>query len=378
MWIGSIPQLRPGCVLGMGSLVPNGEPVIHCQAQRQDPNHDLCSSTPLSGQEQHRPTRWSRTAKVTPSQSYRVAIVLSLAAAVITGCEGPTYRPVVPRHQELELNELLTVPIEHRVIAGADVSEDTGLLYWTLSAVYLVRAGTHPGRALCQGRLEGVAAASFVPGTSLVEIVDSTRQALFHIRDDGSCVAQHMRHEGRRIAGAAQSDGSWTILLASRDQPVQLERLRFGGRPVLAVTFDALFDRAYNVSHLVLARGRGGILLSSAQWPFGWMRLDSAGARRAHATGALSFGTQAYAETFRSWDALPAVALDRAVAQTLVDPASERRLLVVYDTLGRFMSMTQPGSSIEVRAAARHASLLVATRSGIGLELVVYAWKWTP
>ena len=108
------------------------------------------------------------------------------------------------------------------------------------------------------------------------------------------------------------------------------------------------------------------------------MRIDTTGKLKSHVSGALSARPQEDDDRLRPWMALPVVALDKGFVQTLVQPVSDRRLLLLYDDFARFVRASHPPVSFGVLAASDRASLLVASRRREMQELVLYRWKWLP
>jgi hypothetical protein len=87
-------------------------------------------------------------------------------------------------------------------------------------------------------------------------------------------------------------------------------------------------------------------------------------------------GAQSELAITTDWVALPLVEIGRAFLQTLVDPHSDGRRLIVFDSTGTIMQQSAIDGAIAFVAADSSNRVLFGARITTHAEIVVYRWRW--
>jgi len=111
-------------------------------------------------------------------------------------------------------------------------------------------------------------------------------------------------------------------------------------------------------------------------WPFEWVALDTTGRVTLRARAIAITSGRSLDTTFVEWVGLPVVPLDRGFLQTLADPRSDRRILVLFGKHGQVLRQTGFGVPFGILAALPERRLLLALRRTDLTEIVTYRWDW--
>jgi hypothetical protein len=81
-----------------------------------------------------------------------------------------------------------------------------------------------------------------------------------------------------------------------------------------------------------------GATIASETWPFEWAELNASGGLRVKVR---PFATTEDSISFSHWIALPVLPIENGFVQTLTGPGAAERRIVLYDVLGRVISVSQ-------------------------------------
>jgi hypothetical protein len=299
-----------------------------------------------------------------------------LLAVCITGCSSGDAPESLSRHPLLSLVEVRSIPLPAgSLVRGASLSLHGDVLYWSDSSVIMVpNDGTSNAVHLCRGQLFQPVSAAFAAQDTLVEIVDAGYRSVYRSARGGSCTRQLLPIYAKHVADAVRDDTGWLLLLNSTERKGQVIRLRYGVEPSQLFEFvqDSATPTDLTSTYFGVADGR--LIGATINWPFTWILQDTLGIvqLRASALGVES----SPGESIRDWVGLRVVALDKGFIQTVADPRSDARAMLLYDSAGRLIRQTRLKLPIGVLAAVPTQRQLLALRTTDRVELVVYQWAW--
>ncbi|MEO7043576.1 MAG: hypothetical protein ABI035_15040 [Gemmatimonadaceae bacterium] len=272
-------------------------------------------------------------------------------------------------------------------IDGATIAVGGTLIYWSRSHPGLVISrGTQTSR-ICVDQVGEPVGAAFVRADSAIEIVDARSRAIWQIFPHSDCRKVYPIPAGvAEILTAARGDDGWFI----------------GGVDTHGVSGLYYFDSLRRSTRRVLvSSGRNGdpvslrrgylrtvgsfALLSSLQWPFEWERVDATGQRsvggrpagdwsqRVVPGGAIN---QTVQDSMRYWVGLAAMPLDSGFVQTIADPTSDHREIILYAKNGNVVRASSVSVPLGILATNPKSLTLIAARDVDKMEIVIYRWHW--
>lgn len=167
-----------------------------------------------------------------------------------------------------------------------------------------------------------------------------------------------MRTEHGWLVGGVDTAGSYRV------QPL-------GGEPWWIIRPDTV--RGGVLPPYRLAPATAGVLLTEAEPPF---RTWPVSAESVGAGFVPSGANYPRREGVQQWVSGPVVDLGEAMVQTLADLASDRRVMVVYDSRGREVSKTVIDVPMALVGITRDRRHVVAVRNLGEAEVVLYRWSW--
>jgi hypothetical protein len=164
---------------------------------------------------------------------------------------------------------------------------------------------------------------------------------------EGDCFESMPLKLTEPILAASAAPNGWAVLSADSLGVVRIRLFNHFGRAVHATTLGSLFGREVAGPGVALAPGLRGVILTLTRSPFDWVEIDTTGKAvllsgpfdRAGRRPALVDGGETAG--WRSFGVLP---VDRGYLQTLEKPDHSKRVLVLYDILGRPTRRPEPGT----------------------------------
>lgn len=156
----------------------------------------------------------------------------------------------------------------------------------------------------------------------------------------------------------------------------EVVRFRYGAEPVRLFEFSQNSATPTDLRSSYSGAANGHLIRAGMYWPFRWILQDTSGVIQGGSSAREA--VPAPGENFATWVGLRVVALDRGFIQTLADPRSDSRAILLYDSAGHFIRQTRLGLSFGVLAAEPAQKQLVALRTTDRVDLVIYQWAWQP
>jgi hypothetical protein len=127
---------------------------------------------------------------------------------------------------------------------------------------------------------------------------------------------------------------------------------------------------------LHFSSGGTGLLVTGARYPFAWVAIASheqTGRIAGRPSLMPDLATKQPSSEYQTWFSLPVVRVGTGhFLQTLFDPRSDYRLLVLYDSEGRVQRERVVQTAIGIMAAAPTEPLVIALRRTDRTEVVTY------
>jgi hypothetical protein len=225
---------------------------------------------------------------------------------------------------------------------------------------------------VCSNRLGRVVAAAFLSNDS-VEVIDAEGPSLLRASLSGSCSKRPLKWEGM-ISSGVFSGRRWLVLSEGRPNATQLVRLEDRPRALFDLPHRPRTPLDREASFVTASSGR--TMHASMIWPFEWVALDTAGTVVLESR-AITRTTRALVDTtYVDWVGLPVFQLDSGFLQTLADPRSDKRVLVLYDLDGRVVNRRAMNVAFGILTVSVHQRMLLALRRSDRNELVRYRWDW--
>jgi len=278
---------------------------------------------------------------------------------------------------ELLLTEerVIDIPLEFPLTA-VTISDDGSALYWSGSARTVILHTAESVTILCPGALEEPVAAAFDPLDLLqIEIVDAGRSAIVTVSADGGCDHRTDLSGIGRLVGGARTGVGWVLARLDSLGVPTIVGLDSAGHLLWTKTSDGDLGNPLTVRSAHIIAWESGTVLSSMVWPFRWLSLDRQG--KAIVTGAFE-QVRALEErrSLAEWVGLPVLPIDSGYVQTLADPRSDARVLVLYKPDGALRRQRQLLGPIGLVASNILSRRVVALRRSDRLELIMYQWRW--
>lgn len=272
---------------------------------------------------------------------------------------------------QLQLDQLRAIRIPEGVsVTGAALSDRGTILFWAgpEKLVYLVADGRK--RQVCSNRKLAVIAGAFVNGDT-AELLERTSGRVYRLLPTGAC--RLLETLGIDAYAAARTNGGW--LAGIRDS---------AGREIIALVGtnpsqprQKLID-SVELGRTHLTASDGGVVTSAVHWPFRWTlhrmtSRDVVGLPFVHDTLIRDGQDSVLATRLLG---LPTFPLDHGYLQLLTDPASDLRVLTIYDEEGVRKRSVVINAAIGVLATRPSARQLLMLRQTNRREIVLYGWHW--
>ena len=276
-------------------------------------------------------TPWS----FVPGRAVRLTVALMLAScdkAPVNEAKGSA------RIQLTELSALSLPPAFG--LRGAGLTADGTLLYWSDTSAHVAYSDGRANLRLCGRVLRRVVAAAFVAADSVVELIDAAEPSIIRAGPSNTCARSPIRPHGSEVIAAVFSPDGWTVTLRRGLVTADVMRVVFGTGATKLYEFSHHPRSPFDLEAAYVTAASTGTLRSSMNWPFEWAALDTAGNATLSGQGVERTVEGLADTTLVDWVGLPVVQLDSGFLQTLADPRSDHRWLLLYDRDGRVVSRT--------------------------------------
>ncbi|MEK7668311.1 MAG: hypothetical protein AAB409_06655, partial [Gemmatimonadota bacterium] len=229
------------------------------------------------------------------------------------------------------LIEIAAYPLPPRfALRGAAVNDAGSVLYWTDSSAVVVAQSSAGIEIVCRRGLRRPIGAAFVSDGSGVEIVDAGSRAV--LRRDGDCHQVFALRAAGEFVSAGRTSSGWVFGLVAPSGAGLVMAVDTAGSETWSTSAQALRAELWDPRLSHLSAAGTGVVLSASRWPFPWLWITRDGSVVAQSdTTSLSRALPATED----WIGLPAVAVGGALVQTIADPRSDQRRIVVYGRDGR-------------------------------------------
>ncbi|WP_428104006.1 hypothetical protein [Candidatus Palauibacter sp.] len=272
-------------------------------------------------------------------------------------------------------------------VNGGTLSPDGGQhLFWNDDTVWVASTDQSEVRAVCPGIVRTPLGAAFVRDTTradsvAIEVIDGGAGEDIAPRLVRS-VGRQCRTETWNVPEPARplthAAGLWAFVTEIPPTPrvkPPMNRVTLSmtdGHTVRPTTLDLPASWSDSVA-LVLSGTSRVIILSSRLLPFSWIATDDAG--RVTVVGAIPTSNELF-YTYDTWVGTGVFALDSGFVQVLADLESDRRHLIIYDSLGAFRRRTILDVPFGILHTLPHRQELLALRRTDRLEILTYRWSW--
>lgn len=298
--------------------------------------------------------------------------VCQFLLSACTGCVGDSSS--LERWQ-LQLSEVFAevVPSDMPVVGGTLVGEEFVVLRFPTGIAVLSRA-TRVWSRPCP---ETLAASIGISATATPGVVEALLPSGFVVTVNlrtGAC----SRTESAGVdwdalpTEAVKVAGSWRVRTTrdNGDRPDSPANDGAQTRIRVIASPDARQDLHWTV-------GRRGLTITALVYPFEWRDSGSTGVVVGHPFDSdTSVSFEAKTVAARTLRSLSAQRLDHGYLQTLSDPTSDLRLLVVYDDLGRRVSAATIEAPLGIVGTSPPRHELLAVRTLGAAEVAIYRWQW--
>ena len=301
-----------------------------------------------------------------PAQTLKLVAVLS-----VLPWAAPVAGQSLPRDS---LTEVVAYVLPPRFsLRGAAVSDAGRVLYWSDSAAVVVAQDLRAIEMVCPRRLTRPIAAAFVSGDSAVEIVDAGGGAVLRRRGDplGDCQQILSLRPAGELVSAARTVAGWVLGAVATSGVGSVVAVDTLGGTLWSVSPDTGQDGAWDPRFSHLSAAATGVVISALHWPFHWLWLAADGRVVARTNAGSMGGALSDAER---WFGLPVIALGASLVQTIANPGSDQRRLVVYRRDGSLVRVVGLNTAMGLMASSPDGRLAVAARRTDALEIVVYRW----
>jgi hypothetical protein len=216
---------------------------------------------------------------------------------------------------------------------------------------------------ICLDRAETPVATSLDDTASVVRILNrdgqvwvNRLQGMFVERD---CFESTLLSIPEPIISASAAPNGWAVVSADSLGVVRVRLFNNFGRAVHSTTLGSLFGREVAGSAVTLAPSSRGVILTLARSPFDWVEVDTTGGAVLLSGPSDRGGKRAFlgdAGETAGWLSFAVLPIARGYLQTLESRDHTKRVLILYDILGRPSGRPEPAgipvciaSSIEKR-----------------------------
>ena len=159
-----------------------------------------------------------------------------------------------------------------------------------------------------------------------------------HLDSHGTCHRKATVGTGRILVNGGPMLGGWLVAVLDSAGKAHLTLHSATGETIWDITPPPFLDSRQALERAHVAETTLGATIASHSWPFEWAEVNATGGLRIRAR---PFATSTDSIQYAQWTALPVLPIISGFVQTLTNPGAGQRRLVVYDVLGRPISVSQ-------------------------------------
>ncbi|WP_419940997.1 hypothetical protein [Candidatus Palauibacter sp.] len=279
------------------------------------------------------------------------------------------------------------MPANIVVHGGALFPQGDGSLFWSTDTVWMASPEHSEVRPICPQVVHAPLGAAFLgddgspKGAPVVEIVDGGAEGMFGPRlirfSNGACRAESWSGpEPNRPLTRAGRD--WVFVDQIDAGPrsgvptIRVSLLRADGHSVKRTTMELNASWSDSIA-VVLSGTASEIVATSRFFPFPWTATGGAGGRVV--SGRVPGGNELF-YAYGTWMGTGVFELDSGFVQILADLGSDRRHLLIYDSLGAFKRRRVIDVPFGILDTVPDRQELLALRRTDRVEIVTYRWSW--
>jgi len=269
---------------------------------------------------------------------------------------GPKYQTWETRGAALSPNALLA--IRHVAPAGAFL----GLYGWydrptSRTSWYMIGTGG------CPHLLDVPLAAAWQGWSDTLLLLEQSgavwARRIPHLDAYGPCHRKTTVGAGRAIINGGPMLGGWLVAGFDSAGTARLTLYSATGQVTWDTTPPPFLNSRQALERAYMAGTPLGATIASAAWPFEWAEINATGGLRIRAR---PFATSTDSMQYARWTALPVLPIVNGFVQTLTNLGAGQRRIVVYDLLGRPISVSQSAGAPGFVASDPHRRKLIGLR----------------
>jgi hypothetical protein len=269
---------------------------------------------------------------------------------------GPKYQTWETRGAALSPNALLA--IRHVAPAGAFL----GLYGWydrptSRTSWYMIGTGG------CPHFLDLPLAAAWQGWSDTLLLLDQSgavwARRIPHLDAYGHCHRKTTVGAGRAIVNGGPMLGGWLVAGFDSAGTARLTLYSATGQVIWDTIPPPFLNSRQALERAHMAGTPLGATIASAAWPFEWAEVHATGGMRIRAR---PFPVSVDSIQHTKWTALPVLPIVNGFVQTLTNPGAGQRRIVLYDLLGRPISISQPAGAPGFVASDLYRRKLIGLR----------------
>ena len=269
---------------------------------------------------------------------------------------GPKYQTWETRGAALSPNALLA--IRHVAPVGAFL----GLYGWydrptTRTSWYMIGTGG------CPHLLDLPLAAAWQGWSDTLLLLNQSgvvwARRIPHLDAFGPCHQKTTLGVGRAIVNGAPMLGGWLVAGFDSAGRARLTLYSTTGQIIWDTTPPPFLDSRQVLERAHMAGTNLGATIASDSWPFEWAEVNSSGGLRIRAR---PFVSSTDSVQYARWTALPVLPIVNGFVQTLTNPGAGQRRIVLYDLLGRPVSVSRSAGAPGFVASDLYRRKLIGLR----------------
>jgi hypothetical protein len=159
-----------------------------------------------------------------------------------------------------------------------------------------------------------------------------------HLDTQGTCHRKTIIGVGRAIMNGGPMLGGWLVAGFDSAGTAHLTLYSATGEAIWDTKPPPFLDSRQALKGAHIAGTTVGATIASDTWPFDWAELNASGGLRIRAR---PFRTLTDSIQYARWTALPVLPITNGFVQTLTNPGAGQRRIVLYDLLGKPISVSQ-------------------------------------
>lgn len=180
-----------------------------------------------------------------------------------------------------------------------------------------------------------------------------------HLDSHGTCHRKTTVGAGRVLVNGGPMLGGWLVAVLDSAGRARLMLHSATGETIWDTTPPPFLNSRQALERAHVASTTLGATIASDVWPFEWAEVNASGGLRIRARP-----FQALTDSIRyaRWTALPVLPITNGFVQTLTNPGAGQRRIVVYDLLGRPISVSQSAGAPGFVASDPYRRKLIGLR----------------